>query len=185
MNDEKIIELYWQRNQSALSQTDLKYGGLCRGIALNILGCREDAEESVSDAYLSLWNSLPPQRPACFKAYTATTARNISLNRLRERRSKKHGGGEIRLALEELDGCLASDSCVEREYDLKELAGAIESFLYSLPDDDRKIFMCRYWLLSPVSDIAAKLGFSGSKVKTSLFRSRQKLREYLTREALI
>ena len=185
MEDERIIELYWQRSQDAITQTDKKYGGLCRRISFNILSSVEDSEECLSDTYMALWNSLPPQRPTRFQAFIAAIARNISLMRVRERCSKKRGGGELELVLDELDDTLTSDYSLESELEMKELAERIEQFLPTLSPDDRNIFISRYWLFAPVADIAVRSGFSQSKVLTSLFRTRQKLQRCLTKEGLI
>ena len=132
MQDEKIIALYWQRDQSAIDETDKKYGVQLRGLSYGILSDREDAEECVSDTYMAVWNSLPPQRPKRLRAYAAAIVRNLSLRRVRDRYSKKRGGGEVALALEELEDCLCSQASVEREYEQKELAGKIEEFLRTL-----------------------------------------------------
>ena len=185
MEDEKIIALYWQRDQSAIDETDKKYGVQLRGLSYGILSDREDAEECVSDTYMAVWNSLPPQRPQRLRAYAAAIVRNLSLRRVRDRYSKKRGGGEVALALEELEDCLCSQVSVEREYEQKELAWKIEEFLRTLSADDRRIFMCRYWGFAPVAEIAQKLGCPQSKVKSSLHRTRGKLQKYLTKEGLI
>lgn len=185
MEDEKIIDLYWQRSQDAIVQTDKKYGKLCRRISFNILSNVEDSEECVSDTYLAVWNKLPPQRPTCLQTYVAAITRNISITRVRDRYSKKHGGGELALALSELDDCIPSDFSVEHEVEGKELTMSINEFLYSLSRDDRNIFVSRYWLFMPVAKIAARSGFSQSKVLSSLFRTRQKLQYHLMKEGLI
>ena len=185
MQDEKIIALYWQRDQSAIDETDKKYGVQLRGLSYGILSDREDAEECVSDTYMAVWNSLPPQRPKRLRAYAAAIVRNLSLRRVRDRYSKKRGGGEVALALEELEDCLCSQTNVECEYEQKELAGKIEEFLRTFSADDRRIFMCRYWGFAPVAEIAQKLGCPQSKVKSSLHRTRGKLQKYLTKEGLI
>ena len=185
MEDEKIIDLYWQRSQDAIVQTDKKYGKLCRRISFNILSNVEDSEECVSDTYLAVWNKLPPQRPSCLQTYVAAITRNISITRVRDRYSKKHGGGELDIALSELDDCIPSGISVEHEIELKELVMSINDFLYSLSRDDRNIFVSRYWLFMPVARIVTQSGFSKSKVLSSLFRTRQKLQYYLTKEGLI
>ena len=183
MDDEKIIELYWRRDETAIARTDEKYGRLCRKISDDILSSREDSEECVADTYLALWNCIPPQHPSRFRAFIAAVTRNLSLKRLRSRAALKNGGAD--LALEELGETLASSAVVEREYERRELTQAMDSFLRTLPADDRNIFICRYWLFAPTADIAARLGFSQSKVTTSLYRTRQKLRTYLEKEELI
>ncbi len=185
MEDEKIIELFWQRNQAAIKCTEDKYGRLCRKISCGILSSPEDAEECVSDTYLALWNSIPPQRPDRFRVYVAAVTRNLSLLKLRERYSKKRGGGEMTLVLDELGDSFSSDCSPEREYEEKEAAEAINSFLYTLSENDRNIFISRYWLFMPVADIALNLNCSKSRVATSLFRTRQKLQRYLLKEGLV
>ena len=185
MEDREIIELYWQRSQEAIGQTDIKYGGMCRGISYNILASHEDSEECVSDTYLALWQRLPPERPGYFRSFIAAIVRNLSLKCLRSRRSIKRGGGEAVLALEELDQCLASECSVEKLYEYKELTAAIENFLRSLSPADRDIFVCHYWLFLPTAETAKGLSLSKSRVNTSLFRTRQKLAEYLRKEGFI
>lgn len=185
MEDREIIELYWQRSQEAIGQTDIKYGGMCRGISYNILANHEDSEECVSDTYLALWQRLPPERPGYFRTFIAAIVRNLSLKCLRKRRSIKRGGGEAVLALEELDQCLASECSVEKSYEYKELTAAIENFLRSLSPADRDIFICRYWLFLPTAETAKRLSLSKSRVNTGLFHTRKKLTDYLSREGFI
>ena len=185
MEDERIIDLYWQRNQEAISRTDEKYGGLCMNISLNILSNAQDAEECASDTYMALWNSIPPQRPQYFQAFVAAIVRNLSLMKLREQYARKRGGGELDLVLDELRDSVSSGDSVEAEYERKEFAAAVNQFLYTLSADDRNIFVCRYWLFAPIADIASRCKCSQSKVKTSLFRTRQKLRLYLSKEGLL
>lgn len=144
MEDERIIDLYWQRSQEAISRTDEKYGRLCTKISLNILSNAQDAEECVSDTYMALWNSIPPQRPTCFQAFAAAIVRNLSLMKLREQYARKRGGGEFDLVLDELKDTIASGDSVEAECERKEFAAAVNQFLCTLSADDRNIFVCRY-----------------------------------------
>ena len=139
----------------------------------------------MSDTYMALWQRMPPERPGRLGAFIAAIVRNISLKRLRHRLRQKRGGGEAVLALEELDQCLASECSVEKSYEYKELTAAIETFLRSLSPADRDIFICRYWLFLPTAETAGRLGLSKSRVNTSLFRTRQKLAEYLRKEGFI
>ncbi len=185
MDDIEIIELYWRRSQEAICQTDVKYGGMCRGISYNILASTEDSEECVSDTYMALWQRMPPERPGRLGAFIAAIVRNISLKRLRHRLRQKRGGGEAVLALDELEDWVASGSNVEKNYEYKELTAAIEIFLRSLSREERDIFICRYWLFLPGGETAKRLGLSKSRVNTSLFRTRQKLAEYLRKEGFI
>ena len=185
MEDERIIDLYWQRSQEAISRTDEKYGRLCTKISLNILSNAQDAEECVSDTYMALWNSIPPQRPTCFQAFAAAIVRNLSLMKLREQYARKRGGGEFDLVLDELKDTIASGDSVEAECERKEFAAAVNQFLCTLSADDRNIFVCRYWFFASIAVIALRFKCSQSKVKTSLFRTRQKLRLYLSKEGLL
>ncbi len=185
MEDEKIIELFWNRSQTALLEVQAKYGRYCRKIAGNILGSREDAEECINDAYLALWQSIPPKRPPNLFAYLVSITRNKCFSLLHSRKAQKRGGGEYTLALEELSELLPSAVSVEGACEAKELAGEINAFIAALSYDDRMIFLGRYWLVMPVAEIAKRLQFTKSKVKSSLFRSRQKLEKHLMQEELI
>ncbi len=184
MEDEAIVDLYWQRSERAIQETDEKYGPYCRSISFRILSDKEDAEECVSDTFLTLWNRLPPERPRSLRAFAAAVTRNLSLKRMRGRTAQKRGG-ELQTALEELDEVLSSPISVEREVENRELIGEIERFLHTLSRDDRIIFMGRYWLFAPVAEIAQRLGCTQGRVKTSLYRSRQKLQEHLKKEGLL
>ena len=136
MEDRIIINLFWQRDQSAIEETDNKYGETCRYIARSILTSREDAEECVDDTYMAVWDSIPPQRPVHLSAFLYRIVRNLSFNRLKERYTQKRGGGELDLALDELEDCVASDYSVERAFETKELVKEINDFLFSLSKDD-------------------------------------------------
>jgi RNA polymerase sigma-70 factor (ECF subfamily) len=185
MEDEKIIDLYWQRNERAIDETDIKYGSLCSAIAYGILSNSQDTEECVNDTYMALWNSLPPQRPSFFRAYLSRITRNLSLNRLRNSHAKRRGGTELDLVFEELENCLGEDNQPEKSYEQKELSQAIDGFLEQLSKDDRIMFMYRYWMLQPVEKIARRMDCKVSRVNSSLYRSRQKLKAYLQKEGLI
>ncbi len=185
MDDNSIVQLYWQRCEDAIAETNKKYGKQCYRIAYNVLGNNHDAEESVSDTYMKVWSSIPPQRPACFSAFLYKITRNLSINRWRSRSAEKRGGGEIELALEELDECLAHRETVETEYSRRELRRAFRQFLAGLPDQERDIFLRRYWSMEAIGEIAADYEFSQSKVSSMLYRSRLKLRSKLEQEDLI
>ena len=182
MEDQKIIDLYWQRSEQAIQETDAKYGGYCFSIAYNILTNREDSEESVSDTYLSAWHAMPPKRPGILSAFLGKITRHISIDRWRRRSAQKRGGGEIVLALEELEDCLSDGYSTEEAVQKKELAVFINRFLDTLPETERNIFLCRYWYVDPVKDIADTFGFSVGKVNSMLFRTREKLRRALEKE---
>lgn len=185
MDDDRIIDLYWQRDECAIAETDRKYGGLCSSIAYGILANNQDSEECVSDTYLAAWNNIPPQRPKQLKAYLGRIVRNLSLNRARDSKTKKRGGGEVGLIFDELENVIAADNRPEKSYEEKELTQAVDAFLSELPRDDRLIFLYRYWMAQPVAKIAARFCCKPSRINSSLYRSRQKLRKYLIKEGLL
>ena len=182
MDDKSIVDLYFSRNQDAIAQTDKKYGRYCYSIAYNILTNKEDAEESVSDTYMIAWKAIPPRRPSVLSTFLGKITRHISIDRWRERSAYKRGGGEVTLALEELEDCVAGRQNVEMEYERKELIRAYVKFLDALPVAERRVFLLRYWYVDSVEAIAEKFGFSQSKVKTMLYRTRVKLRKQLAEE---
>ena len=183
MNDKSIVDLYFSRDEEAITQTDKKYGRYCYSIAYNILTNKEDAEESVSDTYMTAWRAIPPRRPSVLATFLGKITRHISIDRWRERSAYKRGG-EVTLALEELEDCVAGLQNVEMEYERKELIRAYVKFLDALPITERRVFLCRYWYVDSVEAIAEKFGFSQSKVKTMLHRTRAKLRKQLAEEGL-
>lgn len=185
MEDSQIIDLYWSRSESAIRETDRKYGKYCYSIAYNILTNSEDAEESVSDTYMAAWKAIPPRRPLVLATFLGKITRHLSIDRWRSRNRNKRGGGEIVLALEELEDCVADNQTVEKAFERKRLALVFNRFLESLPETDRQIFLCRYWYLDSISDIANYYGFSDSKVTSMLHRTRKKLRAVLEKEELL
>ena len=182
MDDKGIIELYFHRSEKAISETAVKYGSYCFSIAFNILLDREDSEESVNDTYLAAWNNIPPRVPAVLSTFLGKITRYISLNRWKSRMAYKRGGGEVAVALEELDECISGGESAEDSFEKKELLRAINRFLGALPDTERNIFVCRYWYLDPIQAIAERFGFSESKVASMLHRTRGKLRRHLEKE---
>lgn len=182
MEDERIIGLYFARSESAIAETSKKYGKYCYSIAMGILRSREDSEECVNDTYVGAWNAMPPHRPRSLSAFLGKLTRNISLKRLRMKTADKRGGGEYALALEELGECVSARESVENRVEEKLLAKHISDFLRTMPDADRRVFVQRYFYLRSVKEIAQDFGFSQSKVKSMLFRSREKLRTKLIKE---
>lgn len=185
MDDQEIVRLYWERSETAISETASKYGAYCYAIAYNILVSREDAEESVSDSYLAAWNAMPPHRPAVLATFLGKITRRLSIDRWRTRNRYKRGGGEITLALEELGDCVPDKETVEKTCERKELLQAVERFLKTLPQTERRVFMCRYWYMDPIAVIAGYYGFTESKVSSMLSRTRKKLRGALKKEGLL
>lgn len=185
MNDDQIIELYWQRNDAAIQETSRKYGAYCFAIADNILNCREDSEECVNDTWLQTWNSIPPQRPNIFRIYLAKIIRNLSFNRHQAQHAAKRGGGEITLVLDELAECIAGESDVVDTYQQKELEQSINCFVRSLAERDGNIFIRRYFFTESVSQIAKCYHLTENNVMVILSRTRRKLRIYLEKEGYV
>ncbi|MBO4818873.1 MAG: RNA polymerase sigma factor, partial [Firmicutes bacterium] len=165
MEDTKIIELFFSRDESALLQTSAKYGAYCSSIAFNVLGNSEDASECMNDTLLRAWNSIPPQKPESLKAYLGRIARNLAIDRYDKLNAEKRGGGQYELALEELAECIADTN---DQADSSELSQIINDFLKKLDADKRIIFVKRYFYLDPVKQIAKDLSMSESNVKTTL-----------------
>ncbi len=184
MEDAAIIKLYWERSETAISETAGKYGSYCYRIAYNILSNREDSQECVSDTYLAAWNAIPPQKPQILSAFLGKITRYISLNRWKSHQRFKRGGGTVSVALEELGEC-ADGNTVENLYERKELVQALNRFLESLPETQRNVFLRRYWCLDSIEDIAQSFGFSQSKTTSMLHRTRGKLRKMLEQEGLL
>ena len=171
MDDKQILDLYWERSEAAISETSKKYGKYCRYIAFNILHNDEDSEECVNDTYLRAWNSIPPNRPSVLKTFLGKITRNLSLDRYELLNAKKRNGGQMPLVFDEIQECIES-------------LDSTENFLSSLSLEQRKIFMRRYWYLSPIKEIATEYGMSESKIKMSLFRSRNELKKLLEKEGI-
>lgn len=184
MNDAQIINLYLARSEMAIQETDSKYRSYCYAIAYNILANREDSEESVSDTYFSAWNAIPPAKPSKLSTFLGKLTRNISISRWRKTNAKKRGNGEMEIALEELEECVSGEQSIEDTILRKETAAALNRFLASLSKDERKVFLCRYWYVNSLSDIAGRTGYSVGKVKSMLFRLRKRLGDQLAEEGL-
>lgn len=182
MEDKKIIDLYFERDESAIGETDKKYGKLCFSIAHNILKNTEDSEECVSDTYLSLWNTIPPTRPKKFAAFISKVARYISLNKFDFLHAKKRFC-EAELSFEELEEVLSDDN-IKKEIENSELGEIIGRFLRNINSDSRNVFIRRYYFFDSISDIARRFSFSESKVKSMLERTRKRLREHLEKEGV-
>lgn len=179
MDDNKILQLYWDRDEKAISATSQKYGSYCQSIAGNILGNLEDAQECVNDTYLNAWNSIPPQRPKMLSTYLGKITRNLSFNLYKKNKAEKRGGSQIPLVLDELSEVISTSTNPEEDWNRKEIVEAINSFLSSIPAEKRKLFVCRYWYADSVKDIAEKFGMTEGNVSVTLNRLRKKLHNYL------
>ena len=186
MQDQEIISLYWNRNEDAIVQTQKKYGRYCHTIAWNILRNQEDSEECTNDTWMHAWNAIPPERPSILRAFLGKITRNLALNRYENSHAAKRGGGEVLLCLDELAECLADSSRgrTEDATDRMTLVNALNTFLQTLGTEERKMFVRRYWYMDSVREIAARYGFSESKVKMSLLRTRERLKKHLEKEGI-
>lgn len=182
MEDEQIIALYFDRNEAAIKETETKYGKYLNSISFRILADAEDAEECVNDTYNSAWNSIPPSHPSMLSTYLGKIVRHLSIDRWRREKAKKRGGCETPLVLEELEDCISDNGDFTDELIKNEVRQLINTFVCSLPDTERRIFLRRYWYMDPISVISDNFGFSQSKVKSMLMRTRNKLREILEKE---
>ncbi len=182
MDDNKILDLFWQRSDAAISECSGKYGKYCSGIAMQILHNMMDAEECVNDTWLHAWNAIPPSRPTLLQAYLGKITRNLSLDRWKRNTAQKRGGSQVELLLEELGDCVAANDSVEVQVESKVVAQIISDFLREQPELSRWLFIRRYWYGDSIADLAKKTRFTESYVKTSLFRLRQKLKHCLEQE---
>ena len=177
-DDEKIIELFFERSEQAIRELDIKYGKLCRNLSYNIVNSRRDAEECVNDAYLGAWNAIPPVRPNPLLSYIVKIVRNISL-KIYWRKEAAKRSGHYTIALEEIEGYIADQKTVEDEIEAGELARIIGEFLDTLTVENRVIFMRRYWFADSYKDIAEFMGLSEKNISVRLTRIREKMKQYL------
>ena len=183
MEDTEIVQLYWDRNEQAIGESDRKYGPLCRSIALRVLASPEDSEECVSDTWLRAWNAMPPQRPTRLGAFLGKITRNLALNRWRRDHAEKRFGSETDLALEELEDCVSGES-LEEEAQRREVIRALNGFLRSLAKRDRDLFLRRYWGMETLENLAKAEGMSRSALHRKLGKLRESRREYLRKEGI-
>ncbi|MBQ6478161.1 MAG: sigma-70 family RNA polymerase sigma factor [Erysipelotrichaceae bacterium] len=185
MEDLQIVELYWNRDEKAIEQSQQKYGNYCYSIAYNILHNSEDAQESLNDTWLAAWDAIPPHHPQILSTFLGKITRRLSLNKWRSMTAEKRGGGNFPLSLDELEECIPDQRSIDDRLETQYLSEAIDRFLAKLKEGERKVFVCRYWYFDSVKDIAERFGFSESKVKMLLKRTRDRLKEYLIKEGLV
>lgn len=185
MDDNAIIELFFARSEQAIRELDGKYGKVCHSLSYNILHSRQDAEECVNDSYLGAWEAIPPARPDPLLAFLCRIVRNLSLMRYHADRAAKRGGGSCAVALEELEGCLASPRTVEGDLEEQELVRLVEDFLDTLSAENRVLFLRRYWFSDSYGEIAARTGLSEKNVSVRLTRIRKQLRHYFEERRVI
>ena len=184
MDDQRIIALFEARAQEAIEQTENAYGSLCRSLAGKLLRSEQDVEECVHDTYLALWNAIPPAKPDPLSAYIAKVTRNLALKKL-EHLSAEKRGSSLTVSLEELDTCIPFGPTPETALEEKELARAIQGFLQKQSKQNRILFLRRYYFLESVKEIAQQTGYSEALIKSSLLRTRQKLKSFLIKEGWI
>lgn len=185
MEDNDIIKLFNERNETALSELSKKHGTYFTRLAEKILYNHEDSEVCVNDAYLKTWETIPPAKPNVLRAFVGKIVKSIAVSMLRRETAGKRGGGEFNLVLDELEECVSDGSSVEEELDGKQLSEEINGFLKTCTETNRRVFVLRYWYCESVPEIAAELAMSENNVSVSLFRTRQKLKEHLTKEGYI
>ena len=164
MDDRRIVELFLERSEEAILETDIKYGRYCHKIAFNVLGNDEDSEECVNDAYMRAWGSIPPNEPDSMASYIGRITRNLALDKLRQKQSDKRGNGEVPVVLDELAECVSGHD--------------------ELNSVERGVFMRRYWMMEPIADVANRYDISVSKTTTMLFRLRNRLKKHFMKEGI-
>ena len=184
MTDEQIVNLYWQKDEAALRESEAAYGAYCRVLAERFVSA-EDALECVNDAYLHAWNAIPPERPAHLRAFLARLTRNAALDRYRAYSAEKRGGGEPEAVLDELAEVIGVSETAESAVTAKELGEAVNRFVRGLPRREGDVFIRRCFFADSTAEIAARYGMTESSVKVTLFRARTKLRVYLEKEGYL
>ena len=179
MDDERIVQLYWDRNESAIAESSKKYGAYCTSIAHNILSNLADAEECVNDTWFHAWNAMPPHKPSILSTFLGKITRNLSFDRYKKLHREKRGGTNIDAALDELAECVSGVDDTERRWEEKELEEEINRFLFSLQEDKRYMFILRYWYVDSIAEIAKRIGISENNVSVTLSRIRSKLKARL------
>ncbi len=183
MDDTQIIDLYFARDEQAIAETEQKYGRFCLRIAMNVLDVWEDAEECVSDTYLSVWKQVPPTVPQSLKTFLGRIVRNLSISRFRSMRAKKRYNG-MEILLSELGDCVPSDHNVEQVMEAKELSGYISEWLDSLSEEDCALFVRRYWFGDGVQELAKRCGITPAQMAQRMLRLRKGLRTALEQKGV-
>ncbi len=185
ISDSTIVDLYFARDERAITETQSKYDNYLRRVSGNILRDPEDVSECVNDTYLGAWNAIPPTKPNIFRIFLARITRNLSIKKLRKSTAEKRGGGEMPLTLYELTECVAEGSRIDEKLEVEELTKLIEEFLSGRSEEDRKVFLCRYWYFDSIKEISKRFDYTESKVKMTLKRIRDELKEYLISHGVI
>jgi len=182
MDDEMIVSLYWERNESAIRETEIKYSRYLTKIAYNTLADMEDSKESVNDTYLKAWNSMPEHRPNILSTYLGKITRQTAIDIFRKRNSKKRYGSEYALSLAELSECVSATDSTEKEWELQELGRTINAYLHTISQDACHVFVSRYYFMDSIREISMCFNISESKTKSLLYRTRLDLKAHLEQE---
>lgn len=182
MQDEKIIQLYWERNESAIKETQKTYEKYLSKIIYNVLGNIQDSTECLNDTYLKIWNSIPPNRPAVFSVYIGKIARETAIDAYRKQNRSKRKPSEYTLALDEISECVSGKENTEKSVETNLLGKEISSFLRTVSEDKRTVFIMRYYYADSIKDISEYTNMSESKVKGILHRTRKELKKHLEKE---
>ena len=182
MKDQEIVGLYWDRNEDAIHQTQMKYGAYLSKVAYNILADFEDSKECVNDTYLAAWNSMPANRPSILSTYLGKITRQIAIDMFRKKNRLKRYASQYAISLEELGDSFTDGATPEQELDAKMLDAAINRFICALPKLTQRAFVGRYVFFDSIKDIAGYCGMKESKLKSLLYRTRQQLKLYLKKE---
>lgn len=181
MTDAEIVQRYWRREETAIAETQARYGAYCMQIAMNILSSREDAEECVSDTWLQAWNTIPPQQPRSLRAYLGRIVRNLALNRWNHNHAQKRYSGMEQL-LSELENCIPAPDTTQQKLETAALSEIISDWLETLPRDDRILFVRRYWYGDTLQELAERTGVPADKLAQRMLRLRRGLKAALERE---
>ena len=184
MDDKSIVDLFWQRNEQAISKTAEKYEPYLRSIAFRILGDPSDTEECVNDTYFSLWKTIPPTIPTILKSFVAKITRNKAINMYEKKTASKRSNGQMEVSIDELTECFASSDDAQSKVERQETIAAINEFLEGLDKNKRIYFVQRYWYMTPIKEIAAKNNISEGSLKTMLSRIRADLKKFITARGL-
>lgn len=181
LTDKQIIDLYWQRDESAIEETDKKYGRALFRIAYNLLSDRMDCEECKNDTYVRVWNSVPPTRPRVLPAYLTEIMRRVAINKYKQKRSQRRVPSELTVSMDELRDSLQNEASLGRERDAEEIGKVINAFLREIPERRRYIFIERFYFAEPVEEIATELSVSVATVYREIERIKKDLKVYLER----
>lgn len=184
MRDTEIIDLYFARDERALTESEKSFGSYCYSIAWHILYDKEDSDECVNDTWLKAWNNIPPTRPSKLAIFLGTITRNLSLDRWKSKQTQKRGNGAMDVVLDEIEECVPDKSSVEDIVETKELQELLNAFLKSLPERDCNIFLRRFWYVEEYAEIAERYDLNINTVKSSVFRTRAKLKDFLEKEGV-